>query len=545
MAAKVFILGIDGATFDIITPLVESGRAPNFARVMREGTWGPLRSTIHPITPAAWSSFATGKNPGKHGIYDFTAPIRKSYGFKLNNARDRRAASFWAQLGRRGTPVIVANVPFTYPPESVHGIVISGFDTPGADRSMASPPEVYDDLVSHFGSYTPDWSFPAGKRYEPEKYQQEVADVIRRRADATLYLMKRHPWGLFVTVFQSIDHIQHIYFGVGEAGVERIRAAYVCMDDALGRILAALDDETTLIVMSDHGAGEIRKIFYLDQWLEREGYLVPPRGAWLETLGRHLGRRARTLVKRILPVRARGYLRGRMPSVRNLVVSYAAGRPVDWARTRAYSGGMYGNIFLNLKGREGQGIVETAQARELCAEIRSRLLALVDPATGERVVEKVYDREEVYHGAFVEGAPDLLIHWKDYAYFTKKGIDKQGMIFSTDLTLDSSNYPHSGTHRLDGIFIARGAHIRKGETLAGLNITDVAPGVIYLLGNPIPDDMDGRVRAEMFEESFTRAHAPQYYRDSDSSQSGGEGGASQEAEDEELRRRLSSLGYLD
>jgi len=545
MAAKVFILGIDGATFDIIRPLVESGRAPNFAKVMREGTWGPLRSTIHPITPAAWSSFATGKNPGKHGIFDFTAPIRRNYAFKLNNARDRKAASFWAQLGRAGRHVIVANVPFTYPPESVHGVVISGFDTPGADRSMASPPEVYDDLVSHFGSYTPDWSFPAGKRYEPEKYQQEVADVIRRRADATLYLMKRYPWDLFVTVFQSIDHIQHVYFGLGEPGLNRIREAYERMDEALGRILEALDAETTLIIMSDHGAGEIRKVFFLDQWLEREGFLVPNRGAWLESLGRSLGRRTRMLAKKLLPVRARGYLRGRMPGVRNFVVSYAAGRPVEWSRTRAYSGGMYGNIFLNLKGREAQGIVEAAEARALCADIRSRLLALVDPDTGEKVVEAVYDRDEVYTGDFAEGAPDLLIHWKDYAYFTKKGIDKEGMIFSRDLTLDSSSYPHSGTHRLDGIFLAKGAHVRTQQTIADLSILDVAPGVIYLLGNPIPDDMDGRVRMEMFEEGFTRANAPRYYRDTDSPQAGGEAGPSAEAEDEELRRRLASLGYLD
>lgn len=545
MAPKVFIFGIDGATFDVILPMVESGRLPHLARVLRQGAWGPLRSTIHPITPAAWSSFATGRNPGKHGIYDFTAPIRATYGFKLNNARDRRCESFWSQLGRSGKRVIVTNVPFTYPPEPVNGLLISGFDTPGADRSMANPPEVYDDLVAHFGTYTPDWSFPAGKKYEPEKYREEVAGVIQRRADATLYLMERYPWEMFMAVFQSIDHIQHVFFGMGEWGLEFIRQGYEAVDAALGRILAALDGDTTLIVMSDHGAGEIRKVFFLDQWLEREGYLVPKRGAWLDTTGRRLGRRARMLAKQLLPVRARGYLRGRMPGLRNFVVSYSAGSAVDWSRTRAYSGGMYGNIFLNVKGREGQGIVADSEYDALCAEIRSRLLELEDPDTGERVVEKVYRREEVYEGPWVAGAPDLLIHWKDYAYFTKKGIDKQGMIFSRDLTLDSSSYPHSGTHRLDGIFLAMGPQVRHATRLDDLRIVDVAPSVIYLLGDSIPQDMDGRVRTDLFDERFVQGNDPKYHQPTGPSATADSADLPSPEEDEELRRRLQSLGYLE
>jgi len=545
MAAKAFILGIDGGTFDVVLPMVERGKLPNLARMIRQGAWGPLRSTIHPITPAAWSSFVTGKNPGKHGVYDFTAPNRQTYDFRLNTSRDRRCESLWAQLGRSGKRMVVSNVPFTYPPESVNGVMISGFDAPGADRSMASPPEVYDDLVSHFGSYTPDWSFPVGRKYEPEKYRDHVAAVIRRRADATLYLKQEYPWDVFMTVFQSIDHIQHVFFGLGDWGMGFIRGAYEDMDAALGRILATLDGDTTLFVVSDHGAGEINKVFYLDQWLEKEGYLVPKRGAWLEGFGRRMGRRGEMLAKRLLPVRARGYLRGRLPALRNRVVSYGAGRPVDWSRSRAYSGGMYGNIFINLRGREGQGIVEESEYRDLCDQIRSRLMALTDPDSGEKIVETVYQRDEIYQGPWVTDAPDLLIHWKDYAYFTKKGLDKQGMIFSRDLTIDASSYPHTGTHRLDGMFIASGPRVRRGCQLSDLRIIDVAPSLLYLLGESLPDDMDGRVRTDIFEDGFVLGNEPRYHSCAAAGTAAEASKPTDSQEDEELRRRLKSLGYIE
>jgi predicted AlkP superfamily phosphohydrolase/phosphomutase len=331
--ARTFVFGIDGATFDVISPMVESGRLPNLGRVLREGSCGPLRSTIHPITPAAWSSFATGVNPGKHGVFDFSSPNRATYGVKLNNATDRRRESVWGRLSRERKRVTVVNVPFTYPPESVTGIMISGFDSPGADRSMSRPASVGGRALR---GYTPDECY-RGKRYDPERYRQNVVDVIRQRGEATLYLMEKYPWDFFMTVFQSIDHVQHVFFGVGEWGLEYIRQAYEAVDRELGRVLERLDEDTVLMVVSDHGAGDIRKVFYLDQWLEREGYLAPKKGATLEGLLRQLGKRGRKLAKAILPTAARGYLRGRMPGMRDMVVSLSSSAPVDWSRTRAYS----------------------------------------------------------------------------------------------------------------------------------------------------------------------------------------------------------------
>lgn len=548
MARKIFIMGIDGGTLDIILPLIDQGRLPNLKRLTDGGVWGTLTSTIHPLTPAAWSSFATGKNSGKHGIFDFSSPDRKSYRHRLNSARDRAGESFWMLLSRSGRKVIVVNVPFTYPPEKVNGIMISGFDAPGASRSMTFPPGIYDELSAAFGSYTPDWTFPAGETYNIEKYRKKVASTIQRRTETSLYLLKKYPWDLFLTVFNSIDHIQHIFFGMGAPGRKIIEEGYEQMDDALGAFLEEIEKEATVLVMSDHGAGEIKKFFYLDRWLEQEGYLTFRSSPGLKGIARTLAGSGRRWLKRILPVSARGYLRGRLPGARNFLVSQATGQETDWSRTRAYSAGMYGNIYLNLKGREKSGIVERSERDRLCREIISKLSGLEDPETREKVVEKVYRKEELYNGPFLDEAPDLLVKWKGYAYFTKKGIDRKGSIFGKELKLDSSNYPHTGTHRLEGIFLARGPSLKQGMRLEGVHIMDLAPTILFLSGTPIPEDMDGRVATEIFEESFLSHSRPEYYEHPDDRRgegSGREPGPSAPEENEELEKRLRSLGYIE
>jgi len=151
----------------------------------------------------------------------------------------------------------------------------------------------------------------------------------------------------------------------------------------------------------------------------------------------------------------------------------------------------------------------------------------------------------VYSGPFLQDAPDLLIHWKDYAYFTKKGIDKEGLIFSNDLTLDSSSFPHTGTHRLDGIFLARGGPIRPGQWRSDLRIVDVAPSLLYLLGEAIPEDMDGRLPTAMLDEGYLAKNPPRYTRVESTGKPPTDAPRPPDAEDEALRDRLRSLGYIE
>ena len=545
MENKVLIFGIDGGTLDVIHPMVEKGKLPNIAKLFEEGVYGDLHSTIHPITPSAWSSFATGKNPGKHGIYDFSSPHPDHYGFKLSSASDRKAKSFWSLLGKSDKKVIVLNIPFTFPPENVNGIMISGFDAPGASRLMAYPREIYDELVAEFGSYSPDWTFPIGKKYNLEKYRSEVVSTIKRRTETSLYLLKKYPWDLFITVFNSVDHIQHVFFGMGKEGMEIIEEGYELVDKALGSFLEEIGDDTTIFIMSDHGAGEIKKFFYLDQWLEKEGWLCFRKNAILKDVVQGFTKKGRFWLKRILPVGVRGYLRGRLPGVRDFVATQTSGHGIEWPKTHAYSSGMYGNIYINLKGREKGGIVEEVDYQKVCDDIITKLLELKDPTTGEKVIEKVYKKEDLYHGPYITNAPDLVIQWKDYAYFTKKGIDKKGDIFGDELKLDSSDYPHTGTHRLNGIFMAKGPSIIRGKKVEGIDITDLAPNILFYMGETVPDDMDGEIKNEIFVKSFLEKNTPIYHKPSEDENT--ETGPMQftPAEEAEMAERLKSLGYIE
>jgi len=545
-ARKLLVFGIDGGTFDVILPMAKAGRLPHLQRVLAEGFHADLNSTIHPITAPAWTSFATGCNPGKHGIFDFQSHSLKGYGFRLNSARERGVVPFWTLLQRAGLKSIVVNVPFTYPPDSLDGgIVIAGFETPDATRAMATPPEVFDELVAAFGSYTPDWTFPVG-RFHADRYWQDVVDAIERRTTTSLHLMTKHPWDVFVVVYGSIDHLQHIYYGLGAEGRALIERAYEQVDAALGRLLQAAGQDTDLMIVSDHGFGEIRKVVYLDRWLEREGFLAY-RSPWsLRHIGRWLAGTARYVVKGLLPRGVRRYVRRSMPEVRDFMVTHSGGPEVEWSRTQAYSGGMYGNIYVNSVGLRPFGVVGADEYDAVCDRIAKRLLALTDPDTGEHIVERVHRRKDLYAGAFVERAPDLIVQWKDYAYFTKKGIDRKGSILGKHLTLDASDCPHTGTHRVAGILLARGPGFARGQKGSPTSIMDVAPSLLYHWGLPIPRYMDGGVVREMFDATLWDSRAPEYTDEVSGADAGpGAGGpGSGDSDQKALEQRLRSLGYI-
>jgi len=227
------------------------------------------------------------------------------------------------------------------------------------------------------------------------------------------------------------------------------------------------------------------------------------------------------------------------------VESYLDFSGIDWKKTKAYGFGMYGNIHINLQGREPQGIVKPGkQYEDVRNRIISKLLELRDPNTGDKIVEKVYKREELYHGPFVEKAPDLLIKWKDYCYYTSNNFEiKKGSYFGTFLNIDSSEYKHVGTHRLNGIFMAMGPVIKKGVQIDNAEIVDLAPTILYFLGQPIPEDMDGRVLNEIFLEDFLVLNPPEFCHVKPGAQR--DITSYSKAEAKKVRERLKALGYIE
>jgi predicted AlkP superfamily phosphohydrolase/phosphomutase len=542
------VFGIDGGTLAVIRPLAAQGRLPNFARLMAEGAFGTLRSTIHPLTAPAWTSFMTGVNPGKHAVFDFTALAPGSYGITYTNAGSRRAPSLWRLLSEAGRRVAVVNVPFTYPPEEVNGVLISGLDTPSPRSPFIHPPELRARLEAACGPYVLMVEQDRGEGRT--SYVARVMAMVEARRRAALYLLEAEPWDFFMVVFSATDILQHSFWRYYDpahpdhdpAEARRfggvIPEVYERADAALGEMLARLGPDVHVVVMSDHGFGPFLKGVYLNRWLEAEGLLARREGQGAGGMGALLRG-----VKARLPQGARALAKNLLPGLKEQVNSYLVSSHIDWAATKAFSFGVHGSLVINLAGRQPQGTVQPgADYEALRTRITQRLSEMADPQTGERVVERVWRREELYHGPYVELAPDLIITWRDYAYTAQQDYGEGRGLFHECKTFEFTQREHNGSHRLEGVFMLWGESARRGAEVSGARIIDLAPTVLHLMGEPVPAHMDGRVLAEALREGFLTERPVRLSEGAGAA--GGPGGAYSDEEAAQMEERLKNLGYL-
>lgn len=556
MKPKIVVIGLDGATFDVITPLVEKGLLPNIARLIREGVHGELSSTVHPITPQAWSSFLTGMNAGKHGIFDFSKRREGTYDLEFINASYRKGESIFQYLSRHNARVGAIAVPFTFPPEPVNGFMLSGMDAPAEDERAVYPKDLYEEIRNRFGNYYIHLASPVGRSNDKNRFWQDIQAEDKNRTDISTFLMEHHPCDLFMTTYNNTDRVQHQYLTYeflgalnnGDESVIRknlITKTYKNVDRELGRILDKTGDDTTVIIMSDHGSGPIRKLFFLNRWLEQNGLLKYRESGTSDRLGFQMIEKARYLSKRFLPRRMKGFIKGALPQLRDKVESYRFFSDIDWKSTVAYGFGMYGNIYINLKGREPHGIVAAEDFNRISEEIIEKLSDLKDPDTGETLIEKVYTRDELYKGPCVQNAPDLLIRWRDYSYYTSNNPGREkGSCFGHTQRIDSSGFEHAGTHRINGIFIASGNIVKQGQSVQGAHVTDIAPTILYALGRPVPAEMDGKVLQIIFTDDFLKENTPEYSAAETRRSEESRHVDYNEKESKDVEERLKGLGYL-
>lgn len=544
--SKIWVIGLDGATFDLICPWAEAGYLPTLGRLMAEGAWGEVESTIHPLTAPAWTTFLTGLNPGRHGIYDFTRRQLGSYDLELVNASSRHGRSLWRILSDAGRRVGVVNVPMTYPPEPVNGYLVAGLDAPSLDSPYIYPSELAQDLRGkHIISVS-----TMGKSLG--QYLSEMLDAVERRFAVAHMLLAREEPDFFMKVIMETDAIQHAAWHlldrVGEPGADAILQVYRRIDERLGELLSGLPPDVTLVVMSDHGAGPIAKVVDLDRWLEDRGLFrlqaTSIRRGWM----RSAVASAQRYAQRYLPARVKGVLR-QSASAMARVDSFLLYSGTDWSQTRAYSIGNQGNICINLAGREPNGIVPASEYEALREEIIAGLGELCDPDSGEPVVDRVYRREELYTGERVHLAPDLLIRWRDDRYVAKKDFaQRTGELFTRGLKFsrhaNEGALDQTGTHKLHGILIFYGAAVQPGTRIRGARLVDLAPTILYLMDEPVPAELDGRVLTEPLRRDFVAARPLRH--DAQEGKSGDDdGGSGYDAEDEErVRERLRGLGYV-
>jgi len=434
---KVVVIGPDGTPLSLIRRLIEKGELPNFARIFQDGSVRPMTSAIPAVSSVAWSSFMTGKNPGKHGIYGFLDHRPHSYDTYIPNSRAMHGETLWEILSRHGKRVVVMNVPVTYPPRQVNGILVAGFLAPKLEKGTY-PPSIGEQLANM--GYRLDVD-PWQARKDRDKFIEDLYYTLDKREEAMLHFMDTEEWDFFMLQIMETDRLHHFLWEEMETGDPKYAPAFLelyhRLDGLLGRLYDRLGEDVTLMVMSDHGFTLMKKEVYVNRWLQDHDWLSFTKDS-PESLGD------------IHP------------------------------DSRAYSMDP-GRIFVNLRGREPQGSVEPGKEYEaLREELVQSLSGLQDPDGGEPMIERVYPREEIYSGECYPQAPDLVA-------MPHRGYDLKGSI-KKDVLTDRGVITGAHTYD-DAMFYARGQEIRK-EVVA---IVDVMPTILHLMGVPIPQDVDGEV----------------------------------------------------
>ena len=553
---KVLVIGLDGATFDLIKPWAADGYLPTFSRLMREGAHGSLRSTIPPMTAPAWTSFATGANPGKHRLYDWIAREPDSYRFSPVTALDGKAPTVYTLLSQAGRRVCTLNVPMTYPPVPVNGVMVSGMPAPSIQNTITYPADLLGEILQAVGDYV---LYPDPGQAYSDSGVDAFLDRLYRTTDVRVrtfdYLRGREAWDFAMLVFNGTDTICHAlwkymdrdhplhdpsrYAKYGSA----IRDYYQLIDKHLARIVEGLDDDTTLVIMSDHGFGPFHKFIHVNNWLMEQGLMSvrPGLGPRLKARLFHLGfapmKVYNLLMQLGLGALKREVVRGQGQGLlKTLFLSF---EDVDWSRTQAYSLGNIGQIYVNLVGREPLGQVKAGTEYEQVREnIIARLWELCDPATGEGVVEAVYRREEVYSGDQVEHAPDILFLPRRLEYF---GFGEYE--FGSHKVIEAMKRGISGTHRMNGVFLAYGREVQPGVQVEDAQIVDLAPTILHLMGEPVPEHMDGGVLHEILQGDVRPSQDSAQAGEWNGQPSENSGGLTEE-EKQALTDRLRSLGYV-
>jgi len=497
MARKVLVIGVDGATFDIILPLVKKGELPNFKKLMEEGAWGELESTIPPFSGPAWTSFQTGKSPANHGILDFVKKKKNSYESYYINSKNVKGPRLWDVLGGQGFKVGIINVMVTYPPSPVDGFILTGGLTPPGSH-FSYPPELENEIRKKFGKYP---LLPVGgiqlSRGDEEKYIRTFFNNEDKRIEIAKYLMRTRDWDFFMVMLEGADPLQHeLWKYIDEKHPkhdkttnyvkEAIPNFYKKVDRFINDCLQELGDEITLCVMSDHGFGPLCRYIIVNNFLKDIGMLH---------LKSSLGTKAKNIVFSFIRL-DKLYKLLKRAGFSKLISTFRGGnkdkllsqitlsfRDIDWSRTKAFSIGAGGQIYINVKGREPEGIVDPGKEYyEVRDVIIKKLKSLTDPKTGEKAIERVFTKEEVYNGKYFETAPDIC-----FLYSRGYGTLHKEQFISPSIFIDS---PTCGTHRMNGICLFYGSGICKGK-IEGARIYDLAPTILHIFGLPIPVDMDG------------------------------------------------------
>lgn len=480
---KIAVIGLDCAPPALVFEQWRN-ELPHLGTLMQRGMWGELRSCHPPITVPAWTSMLTSKDPGQLGFYGFRNRRAYTYDdYAFANSSLIKHDLVWDVLSRAGKQVLLLGVPQTYPPRRVNGHMVTCFLTPSRDSTYTYPPELkreVDEIAEGYVFDVEDFRTP-----DKRELLNRIYEKTRKHFRVAKHLLTTKPWEFFMMVEMGPDRIHHAFwkyfdpthpkYEAGNPFEHAIRDYYRYLDGQIGEVLACLDPETLVMVVSDHGAKKMDGGICFNEWLIQKGYL-----------------KLREYPQKVTAI---------------------SPKLIDWSVTRAWGdGGYYGRLFLNVKGREPQGVIEPEDYERVREELIEAIAAIEDP-NGHNIGSRAYRPEELYRET--NGVPpDLIVYFGDLNW---RSVGSVG--FNSIYSFENDTGPDDANHDWNGIFIMRqGQNDHGGIQLKGLQLMDVAPTILQQFGLPIPGDMLGAA----IDASRT------YSAD----------------EEEEVRQRLEGLGYI-
>lgn len=513
----VVVIGLDACDPDLVALWSREGRLPFLTSLMASGVWARLLSTGGLFSDSPWPSFAAGVSPAKHGFYNAQHIRRGTTDIVTTRASYGRYLPFWWLLRNSGKRAAVFDVPKTAPIEGVDGIQVASWgEHYGLYKESSLPLPLVKELNRKFGRYPHAGEIVTPKRASREaRLYRTISAAVERKVRAARFLMDQDDWDLFVSVFAEPHYGGHQFLHRCDSThwAHASRLPHDALDDALPRIYTQLDSavaeffervskEATVFVVSVHGVQTNYSANHLvPAVLEGLGFqsrAVDPRGAAGQSGGRDLVRQMRGLIPEGLRDALNRHL---LPqSIQDRLFSRMFSGRIDWKNSKAFflpSGDFQGFISINLQGREPWGVIRPGtEYREVCEQIRYQMKRLINPATDRPAIHDVVVTSGVYDGERLHELADLVLLWAKDAPINELYHPELGTISAARGDLRKSQ------HTPEGFMIAAGAHIERGAVVTGASVLDLAPTILYLMGSPVPRDLDGRVLLEIIDADF-------------------------------------------
>ncbi|MBU3906875.1 MAG: alkaline phosphatase family protein [Nanoarchaeota archaeon] len=463
---KLIIVAIDGGNFPVINPFLEKKLLPNLASFKHKAN---LISVIPPATAVAWASFSTGNNPGKTEIYDFTLVDDFSWKVEFLNRKRLQGKPLWQYLSEAGVKSCFINLPVTYPPDEINGVIVSGIETPSTMCQYTYPSDLKDTL-NKLG-YEIEVS---GLKEKKEDIVEEAENILDKRIRAAKFLFQRD-FDFFIVLFRASDIVQH--FAWDKPVVEEVHKK---IDDFIGYVRKK-DPNAEVMVISDHGIEKIEKVFNINSWLEQEGYLFTKikKASILSSLGITRKNIFYFLEKTKLNFLIRYIPRslGKKIPVENISFEEALSTGlIDMEKTRAVAKRSVKTAQIFLNDTDRKGIVKKEEEEIIQKEIKEKLEKFFD----ERGIKAIIQTKAELYGEKARFAPDVTLYLEEKTYeisasFTDKGI-------WVPLGKEEAE------HCLSGIILTN-----LGLNLNNARIIDLAPTILdYFKVLYKKDSFDGR-----------------------------------------------------